>query len=143
MSPPGLLHTASIPDPAAIRPLESDAERVRILVCEPQTEVRDLLAHVVERLGHEPVFPVGRPDDTLPAGGADVVLVEPADAGARAAAEALLRRQEGIPVVCASIYPDSGQARGLRPVAYLVKPFALAELELALTAAVESVVPRG
>ncbi len=116
---------------------------MRILICEPQAEVRDLLAHVVERLGHEPVFPAGRPDDAVPGGGVDIVLVEPADPAARVTAETLMRRQEGIPVVCASIDPDSGQARGLRPVAYLVKPFGLAELERALTAAVESVAAPG
>jgi len=111
---------------------------MRILICEPQAEVRELLVHVVERLGHEPVFPESRRGDALP-GDVDVVLLEPADPGARSAAETLLHQHEGIPVVCASIHPDSGQANGLRPLAYLVKPFGLAELEQALTAAVESI----
>ena len=108
---------------------------MRILVCEPQAEVRELLRHVVERLGHEPVFPatLGGSDDV------DVVLVEPADPGAFSVVEALLRRRQGVPVVCASIHPDSGCAADLRPLAYLVKPFGLSELERALTAAVSSV----
>ena len=72
----------------------------------------------------------------------DIVLLEPADSDARAAAEALQRRPGGITVVCTSIYPDSGQAGSLHPLAYLVKPFGLAELERALTAAVERVASR-
>jgi CheY-like chemotaxis protein len=109
---------------------------MRILVCEPQAEVRELLGHVVERLGHEPVFPnCSAPRDV------DVVLLEPADPWARSAASPFLDRRSRTPVVCASIYPDSGHLGGLRPLAYLVKPFGLAELEQALTAAVESVAP--
>ena len=33
---------------------------VKILVFEPHAEVRALLGHVVERIGHEPVYPAGR-----------------------------------------------------------------------------------
>jgi len=119
--------------------VEPDVEFVRILICEPQSEVRALLAYVVERLGHEPVFPAAPLGNDLPS--ADVVLLEPADPDARAAAEALLRGSgsAGIPVVCTSIYPDFGQAGSLHPLVYLVKPFGLAELERALTAAVERV----
>ena len=118
-----------------IRPVEPDVEFVRILICEPQSEVRALLAYV-ERLGHEPVFPADPKGNDLPS--ADIILLEPADPDARATAEALLWGSGGIPVVCTSIYPDFGQA-GSRPLAYLVKPFGLAELERALTAAVERV----
>jgi hypothetical protein len=120
-----------------IRPVEPDVEFVRILICEPKSEVRALLAYVVERLGHEPVFPADPKGNDLPS--VDIVLLEPADPDARAAAEALLRGSGGIPVVCTSIYPDFGQAGSLHPLAYLVKPFGLAELERALTAAVARV----
>ena len=57
---------------------------MRILVVEPHAEVRALLAHVVERLGHEAVFPSGRHGEVLPDGDVDVILLEPADPAARA-----------------------------------------------------------
>jgi CheY-like chemotaxis protein len=110
---------------------------MRVLVCEPQAEVRALLGHVVERLGHEPVFPSQLQGETAMTGHVDVVLVEPADPDARASALALLGdKSGGIPVVCVSLDPDAGHARDLQPSAYLVKPFGLAELERALTDAV-------
>jgi hypothetical protein len=89
-------------------------------------------------MGHEPVFPTGRHNDALPDGAVDVVLLEPADPTALGAAEKLRRRNGALPVVCASIHPGSERAGGLGPVAYLLKPFALSELEQALCLAVES-----
>jgi CheY-like chemotaxis protein len=114
---------------------------VRILVVEPHAEVRALLGHVVERLGHEAVFPSGRRGEVLPDGDVDVLLVEPADPAARTAADRLCRRHGELPVVCASIYPDFEPLGGLRPFAYLIKPFGLDELERVLRAAVESTAP--
>ena len=112
---------------------------MRILVVEPHAEVRALLGHVVERLGHEAVFPSGRRGEVLPDGDVDVLLLEPADPAARTTAERLRRRRRELPIVCASIYPDFEQLGSLRPFAYLVKPFGLCELERVLCAAVDSV----
>ena len=112
---------------------------MRILVVEPHAEVRALLGHVVERLGHEPVFPSGRRGEVLPREDVDVLLVEPADPAARTAVEHLCGRRRELPVVCASIYPDFEPLRGVRPFAYLIKPFGLGELERALSAAVQSI----
>ena len=107
----------------------------RILVCEPNSEVRALLAHVVARLGHEPCFVGNGAGDALP-DDADVLLVEPADRRALAAAQALRQRDDELPIVCTSIYPATRGAHGLRPVAYLVKPVPLGELERVLVEAV-------
>ena len=112
---------------------------VKILVVEPHAEVRALIGHVVERLGYEPVYPTGRRGEVLPECDVDVLLVEPADPGALSAAKTLRDDHEELPIVCASIYPRFEQADRLGPVAYLVKPFGLAELEQALSTAVESV----
>jgi CheY-like chemotaxis protein len=122
-----------------IRALESDGESMRILVVEPHAEVRALLGHVVERLGHEAVFPSGRRGEVLPDGHVDVLLLEPADPAALSTAERLRRRCRELPIVCTSIYPDLDRASSLSPLAYLIKPFGLAELERALCAAVEAV----
>jgi hypothetical protein len=67
----------------------------------------------------------------------DVIVLEPADPHALAAAEALRLRDDRLPIVCASIYPQTPSSRRLEPVAYLVKPFPLAELERALAIAIE------
>jgi DNA-binding response OmpR family regulator len=114
---------------------------VKVLVCEPHSEVRALLGHVVERLGHEAVYPTGRRGEVV-VGDVDVLLLEPADRDARVAAESLRARREGLPIVCVSIDPEPERVAYLQPLAYLVKPFGLADLERALCAAAESVAAR-
>jgi DNA-binding response OmpR family regulator len=128
------LHTGSIPDPAGIRAVEPDGERVKVLVCEPHAEVRALLGHVVERLGYEAVYSTGRRGRARPRN-VDVLLLEPADPDVLAIAESLRARHAELPIVCASILPESHRFEHLQPLAYLVKPFGLAELERALCAA--------
>jgi CheY-like chemotaxis protein len=93
----------------------------RIVICEPDPEVRALLGHVVARLGREPS-----------AGGDGADVVEPADPLSLAHAIALVKASPGLPVVCASIEAPNGKTGSLNPSAYLVKPFALPELERAL-----------
>src|SRR3972149_649504 len=51
-----------------------DTPVARVLIIEPHDEVRDLLARVVRRLGHEVIFPGAEP------GLVDAVIVEPAAA---------------------------------------------------------------
>jgi DNA-binding response OmpR family regulator len=103
----------------------------RILIHEPHPDVRVLLEAVVRRAGHEPV---GRgeltAEDSL-----ELMILEPASAEGLAAAAGLRRRLEDLPIICASIDPPSLAARALAPVAYLVKPFRLGELEAAISAA--------
>jgi two-component SAPR family response regulator len=96
------------------------------------------MGHVVARLGHDPVYPQAGPGDILP-DDVDVILFEPADPRALAAVQVLRLRHEHLPIVCASIYPETANARRLAPVAYLVKPFPLGELERALRTAVERI----
>jgi hypothetical protein len=98
----------------------------RVLICEPHPEVRELLSRIVVRLGHDPVL------DDAQLGPVDVILLEPAHAPSVERAAAFKAVDERIPVVCASIdLPDAGSRR-LAPIAYLVKPFALPDLEHAL-----------
>ena len=92
----------------------------RVLVCEPDPDVRRLLELTVTRLGHEAVSH----------GDADVVLMEPACPVAQSALRRFTRR---VPVVCLSIKP---REHGLAPpetVAYLMKPIKKARLAAALT----------
>lgn len=100
--------------------------RPRVLIAEPNAEVRRFLELTVERLGY---VPVGAPS-AGPVPPVDAVLLEPASPGSRS----LLHRfvDDVPPVVCLSVYPREA---GLEPpgsVAYLVKPSSAAALGNAL-----------
>jgi CheY-like chemotaxis protein len=103
----------------------------RILISEPHPELRVLLEAVVRRAGHEPVGPGELTSDDAPA----VMILEPASADGLAAAARLRRRLEGLPIICASIFPPSDESRALAPVEHLIKPFRLRELEAAIASA--------
>jgi CheY-like chemotaxis protein len=103
----------------------------RILVLEPDPDVRDLLVRLIRHLGHD----APRTDKGFVP---DAVLVEPGDAHSAARARKLVDQHSGLPVVCASIYPRSIETTGLKPVAYLTKPISLPELRSALAAALGS-----
>jgi CheY-like chemotaxis protein len=103
----------------------------RILISEPHPDVRVLLEAIVRRAGHEPVGHGELTVDDAPA----VMILEPASAEGLAAAAGLRRRLEDLPIICASVLPPSPATRELAPVAHLLKPFRLAELEAAIDAA--------
>ena len=103
-----------------------DESMARVLICEPHPEVRELLCRIVVRLGHDPVL---EDADLAPV---DAILLEPAHAPSVERAQAFRAANGDTPVVCASIeLPDAGSRR-LAPIAFLVKPFALPDLEAAL-----------
>jgi DNA-binding response OmpR family regulator len=103
----------------------------RILISEPHPDLRVLLEAVVRRAGHEPVGHGELTSDDAPA----VMILEPASADGLAAAAGLRRRLEDLPIICTSISPPSDETRSLRPVAHLIKPFRLGDLEAAIVAA--------
>jgi hypothetical protein len=103
----------------------------RILISEPHPDVRVLFEAIVRRIGHEPVGHGELTVDEAPA----VMILEPASAEGLAAAAGLRHRLEDLPIVCASILPPTPAAKALAPIAYLMKPFRLGELETALSAA--------
>jgi DNA-binding response OmpR family regulator len=95
----------------------------RVLIAEPDKDVRELLELTVRRLGYETVAADERGD-------VDAMLLEPGCAMGRS----VLRRfgADAPPVVCLSIYP---REEGLEPaasVAYLVKPASSIEIADAL-----------
>jgi CheY-like chemotaxis protein len=103
-----------------------------VLICEPHPEVRELLSQVVVRLGHEPVL------ENAELAPVDVILLEPSHAPSVERAQAFRAVNGDTPIVCASIeHPDAGSRR-LGPVAYLVKPFALPDLQHAISRALSN-----
>lgn len=98
----------------------------KIVICEPDPEVRELLGHVVVRLGREACSELNGGRDI------DALLVEPADVESIELAIAVRSACPGVPVVCLSVDPPTAGSRRLEPVAHLLKPFALPELERAL-----------
>jgi hypothetical protein len=102
-----------------------------ILICEPHPDLRVLLETVVRRTGHEPVGHGELTNGDAPA----VMILEPASADDLAAAAGLRHRLGDLPIICTSIFPPSDETRALRPVAHLIKPFRLGELEAAIVSA--------
>jgi CheY-like chemotaxis protein len=101
----------------------------RVLICEPHPEVRELLSRIVVRLGHEPVL------EDAELAPVDAILLEPSHAPSVERAQAFRTVNGDTPIVCASIeLPDAGSRR-LAPIAYLVKPFALPDLQHAISRA--------
>ncbi len=97
----------------------------RVLILEPNPELRELFGHVVTRLGHEVV---GRDD----ARSADVVILEPASDEELALAVSLRQERPDVGAICASIYTRGERVNALGPDAYLLKPFTIAQLESVL-----------
>ena len=103
----------------------------RVLISEPHPDCRALLELVVRRVGHDPLGQGELAEGDDPG----LLILEPASADGLALARRLRRRLEGLPIICTSIRPPSAVTETLRPVAYLVKPFRIAELEAALASA--------
>ena len=103
-----------------------------MLICEPHPEVRELLSQIVVRLGHEPVL------EDAELAPVDAILLEPSHAPSVERAQAFRAVNCNTPIVCASIeLPDAGSRR-LAPIAYLVKPFALPDLQHAISRALSN-----
>lgn len=103
----------------------------RIHIIEPTDEIAQLIAHVVTGLGHEPVFGLPVRADAI-----DALVVEPGSPSTLEAARAARAERRDLPIVVTSIYPTSPETLALDPSAYIVKPFRLAHLEQAITAAI-------
>jgi CheY-like chemotaxis protein len=103
----------------------------RILISEPHPDLRVLLEAIVRRAGHEPVGQDELASDDPP----ELLILEPASAEGLAAANRLRSRLGDLPIICTSVLPPSEATRELGPVAHLLKPFRLFELEAAISAA--------
>ena len=101
----------------------------RILISEPNPDVRQLFEHMIRRLGHEPLALWSVTPET--AATIDLVLVESADPACANLAVEARRLHPALPVVAASIFPPDSDSV-IKPDAHLLKPFALGELRAVL-----------
>jgi DNA-binding response OmpR family regulator len=105
----------------------------RVLVAEPDPDVLALVERALIGWGHEVVR--YRPNAPLP--DVDVMVFEPG-MGPRVVglAEVLTSRSPAVQLVVVSIHPPELAVHALRPVAYVVKPFSLGDLQVAVEKAV-------
>jgi len=82
-------------------------------------------------MGHEAVH------DDAALSSVEAIVVEPAHTPSVERAQAFRSLNGEVPLICASIDPPNGGSRRLGPVAHLVKPFGLPEIQAALARALE------
>ncbi len=103
----------------------------RILIAEPEPDLRLLAEQAVLELGYEPVlleaYTAGTPVDVL-------LLATSEDAVA--IAQAHRRGDPALPIVCLGTLALTAEIRRLEPIAHLLKPYTLSDLAQALTRAV-------
>lgn len=112
-----------------------DAEQVdmaRILLCEADPDVRQLLAVMLNRLGHDPTS-IRPGEPAVPE--AELLVLEPAAPAYLELAREARRRTPALPVVCVSVLPEEAQFLSLGPLGYLTKPFTLDQLRSAVDVA--------
>ena len=99
----------------------------RILIAEPNDDVRTMLEVIVRKLGYEPVGP----DEIGLRHTVDAVLLEPSW---MRALDVLNHFGDRVPpVICLSIYPPEARLAPPGTVAYLVKPASKEALATALS----------
>lgn len=104
----------------------------RILISEPREDVRQLLARMLTRLGHEPiVVTMPAPEQLL---SADLLVVEPAAPIGAVLAQAASVADPSLPLICASVTVPAAELTDLGVVfaASLVKPFTAEQLDAAI-----------
>jgi CheY-like chemotaxis protein len=97
---------------------------MRILIHEPEENLRALLRLQLEHLGHEPVL------DVQPR--IDAAVIETAHAPGRELAHRLRASSPWLPLVFVSILPPCPETVALSPRAHLTKPAPLTALAAAL-----------
>ncbi len=102
----------------------------RVLIVDPEPDLRLLAAEAVSELGHEAVV-LEQPE---PPGAVDVLMIAPCE-DMRALVERLRAAFEDPPVVLVSVTPPGEESRALRPASYLAKPYTLKALDQALVRA--------
>ena len=101
---------------------------MRVLIGEPEFEVRDLLVRAVKKVGHDVVLA----HDVEPGDDFDVAIVEPADPALLETARRLRRDHPDVPLIFVSVKPPDANTTALLPAVHLVKPFTREDISRAL-----------
>jgi CheY-like chemotaxis protein len=104
----------------------------RVLIIEPEPDMRSLAEQAVLELGHEPVLFDDHAEDQP----VDVVILATFN-GMAAVANELRRRLNDVPIICLDTRPAGSSARALAPVAHLIEPYTLAQLRTVLDQALD------
>lgn len=105
----------------------------RVLIYEPEPDLRLFVADAVRELGHVVQLASER------AQAAPDVLVVAVGAGMASFVARLREDHPTLPVVCAGTLPADVEVNAVGSVAYLIKPFTLQDLDRALIKALASV----
>lgn len=105
----------------------------RVLIVEPDADIRELLVERCRRFGLEPVADGLDEQGRLPE--ADLIVAEPASPRTQAVLAAHRAQQSRIPIVFVSIYPPANGVLRSSAVAYLVLPCSSEDFERALSKA--------
>ena len=101
-----------------------------ILICEPVDETRELMEHLVRRLGHDVI-------DIDELERVDVLLFEPESRAGRALARRLrTERPEAVLISCSAM-PPRGTITAPRVFASLLQPFSPSDLARVLESALQ------
>lgn len=109
------------------------SRRMRVLIEQPDGDIRELLAEHCLRLGFEPV--IAEPDLDGRLGHVDVIVAEPVGVGGQRILAAHSEQRSRTPIVFASIYPPAGGLLRSPAVAHLVMPCSRERFEQALSVA--------
>jgi hypothetical protein len=123
-------HARTIDPPT--RSWGSLASMARVLIIEPEPDLRSLAEQAVLELGHQPVlFDDHDQDEPV-----DVVILATFD-GMAAVANELRRRRHDLPIICLDTRPATSSTRALAPVGHLIEPYTLAQLQNVLDRALD------
>lgn len=118
-----------------IEELTSDTGAIkRVLIEEPNEDIRHLLAVRCSRLGLSPLIHEPNGNGHLPE--VDLIVVEPGSVHAQRLLRTHRTVRSTIPVICVSIYPPTNGLHGASVVAYLVKPCSWEQFESAVWQAI-------
>jgi DNA-binding NtrC family response regulator len=104
----------------------------RVLIVEPEPDLRSLAEQALLELGHEPVLF----DDDAPNAPVDAVILATFD-GMTTVTDELRRRRHDLPIIIVGMRPAGPSAGTVPPVAHLIHPYTLAQLQSALQGALD------
>jgi len=110
----------------------TERRAARVLIAQPNEDVRELLAEHCRRLELEPLVHEPGSNGQLP--DVDLIVAEPASPQARRLLAAHRDKASAIPIMFVSIYPPAGVLRS-PAVAYLVMPYSWERFEQAVSGA--------